>query len=101
MISCEKKNPTPSTAPSSENRTADHYRFIEEQQKVITSMQEKIHALEAKVYELEWRINVTQTVNNHLQAWSMLRSNTHGGHVLLLMAWQNLSARKVLIILTM
>ena len=30
-------------------------------------MQEKIHALEAKVYELEGRINVTQTVNSHLQ----------------------------------
>ena len=31
----------------------------------------------------------------------MLRSNTHGGHVLLLMASQNLNTRKVLIILTM
>ena len=30
-------------------------------------MQEKIHALEAKVYELEGRINITQTVNSHLQ----------------------------------
>ena len=30
-------------------------------------MQEKIHALEAKVYELDGRINVTQTVNSHLQ----------------------------------
>ena len=30
-------------------------------------MQEKIHALEAKVYELEGRINITQTVDSHLQ----------------------------------
>ena len=30
-------------------------------------MQEKIHALEAKVYELEGQINITQTVNSHLQ----------------------------------
>ena len=71
-----KKTPTlnndilPSlTATSSDNnRTADHYKHIEEQQKVITSMQEKIHALEVKVYELEGRINVTQTVNSHLAA---------------------------------
>ena len=56
-----------STATSSDNRTADHYKLIEEQQKVIASMQEKIDALEANVYELEGRINVTQTVNSHLQ----------------------------------
>ena len=56
-----------STATSSDNQTADHYKLIEEQQKVIASMQEKIHALEVKVYELEGRINVTQTVNSHLQ----------------------------------
>ena len=30
-------------------------------------MQEKIHVLGAKVYELEGRINITQTVNSHLQ----------------------------------
>ena len=30
-------------------------------------MQEKIHALEAKVFEHEGWINVTQTVNSHLQ----------------------------------
>ena len=31
--------PTPSTATSSENRTAEHYKLIAEQQKVIVSMQ--------------------------------------------------------------
>ena len=55
------------TATSSETRTADYYKLIEDQQKVITRMQEKIRALEAKVYELEGRINITQTVNSHLQ----------------------------------
>ena len=45
--------PTPSTATSSDNRTADHYKLIEEQQKVIASMQ--------------GRINVTQTVNGQLK----------------------------------
>ena len=59
--------PAPSTATSSDNRTSDHYKLIEEQQKVIASMQEKIHTLETKVYELEGQINVTQTVNSHLQ----------------------------------
>ena len=69
-----KKSPTLNndvptlTATSSDTRTADHYKLIEEQQKVITSMQEKIHALEAKFYELEGRINITQTVNSHLQS---------------------------------
>ena len=54
-----KKSPTlnndvpTSTATSSDTRTADYYKLIEEQQKVITSMEEKVHALEAKVYELE------------------------------------------------
>ena len=68
-----KKSPTLNndvptlTATSSDTRTADNYKLIEEQQKVITSMQEKLHALEAKVYELEGRINITQTVNSHLQ----------------------------------
>ena len=42
-----------SRATSSDTRTADYYKLIEEQQKVITSMEEKIHPLEAKVYELE------------------------------------------------
>ena len=92
-----------STATSSETRTADYYRLIEDQQKVITSMQEKIHALEAKVYELEGRINITQTVNSHLQ--NMVEAQEQYSrailHVLLLMAWQNLGARKVLIIRTM
>ena len=55
--------PTPSTATSSDSQTADHYKLIEEQQKVIASMQEKTYVLEAK---LEGRINVTQTVNSHL-----------------------------------
>ena len=61
-----KKTPTlnngilpSSTETSSDNQTADHYKFIEERQKVIASMQEKIHALETKVYELEGQINVT------------------------------------------
>ena len=58
--------PTPSTATSSESNCY-HYKLIEKQQKVIASMQEKIHALEAKVYELEGRVNMTQTVNSHLQ----------------------------------
>ena len=48
--------PTPSTATSSDSQTADHYKLIEEQQKVIASMQEKTYLLEAK---LEGRINVT------------------------------------------
>ena len=56
-----------STATSSDTRTADYCKFIEEQQKVITSMYEKIQALEANVYELEGQINATQTVNSHLQ----------------------------------
>ena len=56
-----------STATSSDTRTADYFKFIEEQQKVITSMYEKIQALEANVYELEGQINATQTVNSHLQ----------------------------------
>ena len=56
-----------STATSTDTRISDYYKLIEEQQKVITSMQDTIHALEAKVYELEGRINVTQTVNSHLQ----------------------------------
>ena len=100
------------TATSSDTRTADFYNLIEEQQKVITSMQEKIHALQAKVYELEGRINITQIVNSHLQnmvdaqeqySWRpCLVINGMGGHVLLLMAWQNLDTmRKVLIIRTM
>ena len=55
--------PTPWTATSSDSQTADHYKLIEEQQKVIASMQEKTYVLEAK---LEGRINVTQTVNSHL-----------------------------------
>ena len=59
--------PTPSTATSSDNRSADHAKLKEEQQKVVESMQEKIHALETKVYELEGRIIVMQTVNSHLQ----------------------------------
>ena len=59
--------PTSSTATSSDYRTADHYKLIEEQEKVIASMQEKIHALEAKLYKLEGRINMTQTLNSHLQ----------------------------------
>ena len=42
-----------STVTSSDARTADYYKFIEEQQKVITSMYEKIQAPEANVYELE------------------------------------------------
>ena len=87
-----------STATSSDTQTADYYKLIEEQQKVITSMQEKIHVLEAKVYELEGRMNVTQTINSHLQNMLMPKSNTRGGHVLLSMAWQNLDTRKVLII---
>ena len=68
-----KKSPTlnndvpTSTATSSDTRTADYYKLIEEQLKVIKSMQVKIHALEAKVYELEGQMNVTQTVNSHLQ----------------------------------
>ena len=45
--------PTPSTATSSDNQSADHAKLKEEQQKVAESMQEKIHALETKVYELE------------------------------------------------
>ena len=53
---------TPSTATSSDSQTAGHYKLIEEQQKVIASMQET-YVLEAK---LEGRINVTQTVNSHL-----------------------------------
>ena len=93
--------PSPSTATSSENRTADHYKLIEKQQKVIAIMQEKIHTLEAKAYELEGWMNMTQTSTVIYKTWSMLRSNTHGGHVLLLMASQNLNTRKVLIILTM
>ena len=56
-----------STATSSDTRTAGYCKFIEEQQKVITSMYEKIQALEANVYELEGQINATQTVNSHLQ----------------------------------
>ena len=53
-----KKSPTlnndvpTSTAISSDTQTADYYKLIEEQQKVITSMQEKINALETKVYDL-------------------------------------------------
>ena len=67
-----KKSPTlnndvpTSTAISSDTQTADYYKLIEEQQKVITRMQEKIHALEAKVYRLEGQMNVTQTANSHL-----------------------------------
>ena len=34
---------------------------------MIASIQEKIHALEAKLYELEGHINMTQTLNSHLQ----------------------------------
>ena len=34
---------------------------------MIASMQEKTHALEAKLYELEGHINMTQTLNSHLQ----------------------------------
>ena len=45
--------PAPSTATSSDNRTADHYKLIEEQQKVIASMQGPI--------------NVTQAVNGQLK----------------------------------
>ena len=56
-----------STATSSDTQTADYYKFIEEQHKVITSMYEKIQALEANVYELEGQINATQIVNRHLQ----------------------------------
>ena len=56
-----------STATSSDTQTADYYKLIEEHQKVITSMLEKIHALEAKVYKLERQMNVMQTVNSHLQ----------------------------------
>ena len=41
-----------------------HYKFIEEQQKVIANMQEKIHALEAKVYELVEQRNVMQTLKS-------------------------------------
>ena len=55
------------TATSLDTRTADYYKLIEDQQKVITSMQEKIHTLGAKVYELEGQINITQTVNSYLQ----------------------------------
>ena len=56
-----------STTILSDTRTAGYYQLIEEQQKVTTRMQEKIHALEAEVYKLEGRMKVTQTVNNHLQ----------------------------------
>ena len=56
-----------STVTSSDTRTADYYKFIEEQQKVITSMYEKIQAPEANVYELEGQINATQIVKTHLQ----------------------------------
>ena len=57
---------------------------------------QKIHVLEAKAYKLEGQINVTQTVI--YKTWLKHRSNTCGSHVLLLMAWQNLDTRKVLII---
>ena len=91
--------PSMDTSTSSDTWTANYYKLIEEQQKVITSMQEEIHALEAKVYELEGQMSVTQTVNSHLQNMvDTQRSNTRVSHVLLLMAWQSLDTRKVLII---
>ena len=64
-------------------------------------MQEEIHALEAKVYELEGQMSlIMQTVNSHLiqNMVDTQRSNTRLSHVLLLMAWQSLDTRKVLII---
>ena len=43
--------PTLTTVTSSYTPSANYSKLIEEQQKVITRMQEKIHTLQAKVYE--------------------------------------------------
>lgn len=55
-----------STTSSSNTQTANYTKLIQEEQKAITDMQEKIHTLEAKVYEPEGLINVIQTVTSQL-----------------------------------